>query len=151
MFLKTCMMIFVLCPSWIAAEDTLDKNPIVTEQIFTIVALIFATFLVTLGLVCFAYVLVTFIRRKVSEPQYMIDDNPNNEYSDEFPHGNSSGIVQIPHINQIKPVYNVRYMFSSVKQSMSDLGTSLVPFTWSRAQHMYNQSSSTNEKKDFPV
>ncbi len=89
------------------------------------------------------------IKRKMSEPQYFIDDTPNNKDNSEYHGKNNDPYAQIPNINQIQPDVTISHMISSIKQSLDDLCTSLVPYSWSHAQRVYNQKNPLNEKKGF--
>ncbi len=87
----------------------------------------------------------------MSVPQYCIDDILNNKDSSEFNGTNNDSHPQVPHLYQIQPILTVSQIVSSVKQSLTDLGHSLVPFGWSEAQHVYNEQSPVNEKMDLPI
>ena len=82
----------------------------------------------------------------MSEPQYVIDNVSDRKDNQGLHPVNDDFVVQIPHIGQIQPVLRIPYMYSSVKQSLSDLRTTLVPSSWSRVQHFYD---STPEKTDL--
>lgn len=88
----------------------------------------------------------------MSEPQYCIDDTSSNKDGSDYHHDNDDDVYsQVPHINQIRPTLAIPKMLSSIKQSLDDLRISLIPFSWSHAQHIYDQRSPSKEKKDLPV
>ncbi|CAF1247507.1 unnamed protein product [Adineta ricciae] len=141
-------MLVVILLNLVLAKDAVSQGLSPNEQMFTIIGLIFGSSVATLGLLSFIYFTLKFIKRKMSEPQYVIDKVSDRKDNQAIHPVNDDFIVQIPHISQIQPVLSIPYMYSSVKQSLSDLRTTLVPSSWSRVQHFYD---STPKKTDLPT
>ncbi|CAF1478959.1 unnamed protein product [Adineta steineri] len=130
MFLNICIVFLVIFPNWIVATNVVSQG-IQAKQIFLIIGLMLGSVLATFVLMYFIYFAIKCMKRTMIEPQYCIDDCDYDTYS------------------QIKPVLTVSHMATSVKQCLLDLYISLIPFNWSHAQCVYDQSGTVNEKKDI--
>jgi len=77
-----------------------------------------------------------YISKKMSEPQYYVDDTTSEKHISESMDENNSNLSQYAQEPNILSVSN---MVTSVKQSLVDLGHSLKPYNYDRAQRNYHE------------
>jgi len=92
-----------------------------------------------------------FIKRKISESHYYIDDISSNKDGGKYNSGTNNLYAELPHINQIRPSLNIRYIISTIRQCLADLCYSLIPLSWLHIEHIDNPEKPINEKMDFRI
>jgi hypothetical protein len=82
------------------------------------------------------------IRKKQYESEYYYGDDISIEKD-----GSEYYVPpQVPHLNQIEPILSVSHVVSSFKQSLEDLGNTVLPTRWTT-----NQETPVKENSDLPV